>query len=176
MDEELTEYYAMHGTICEWDSGRGHIITEAGDRIYLTELQLRYCGFEGQPKVGDQIHFWAEKQVTVTYKVKRARVLVPQEPDTKTFNRLEKAVSQKGLRENGYALQTITGTIDTFDQKERQGFIRTDEGELVFVKAPALTRADLKRLKDGSSATLRLLLAGQDRMIANIVTLTPPKS
>ena len=179
MDDEFHEYYAMQGIVADWNGVLGHILTESGDCIFISAFHLRRCGFEGSPNVGDQIHFWADKRVTVTYRVRRVRVLVPQEPDQKTLSRLakvhEKAASEQSLRDNGYAHETLAGTIDTFDQKNRHGFIRSEDGELVFVKADGLRRADMKRLKVGCSVNVRIIRLGEESLISKILEVTPPR-
>lgn len=54
--------YEFQGFIDEWDGTKGQILTETGERIFVSRFMLKELGIFHSPNVGDRIHFWAEKE------------------------------------------------------------------------------------------------------------------
>lgn len=167
---------AMQGLVTEWDGRMGVILTAEGERVRLNGAQLMLKGFKNLPKVGDRVHFWAEEQVRVTYKLKEIRAIEPQLRDDAAIARLEKVYRDRTLdlriKQDGYVVETRTGTIESFDTKDGSGFIRLDDGVLAEISPKAVRKRDYKRMEPGALVRFRAVHIAKQCLASDIELLT----
>lgn len=178
MADEDDTYLAcgMQGLVTEWDGRMGVILTDEGERVCLNGALLMLKGFKNLPKVGDRVHFWAEEQVKVTYKLKEIRAVEPQERDDAAIARLEKIYRDRTLdlriKQDGYVVETRTGTIESFDTKDGSGFIRLDDSVLAEIAPKGVRKRDYKRAEPGVLVRFRAIHFGKQCLASDIELLT----
>ncbi|AGK57024.1 hypothetical protein HYPDE_26718 [Hyphomicrobium denitrificans 1NES1] len=169
---------AMQGLVTEWDGRTGIILTDDGERITIHEIKLRLDGFKNIPTVGDRVHFWAEEEVRVTYKLKEVRMIEARARDDAVIAKLEKRYRDRTLKQriryDGYAVETQTGTIESFDAKRCSGSIHLEDGGFADIAPDSVRKRDVKRIKPGTMVRFRAVYGGKNCLAADIVPLTPP--
>lgn len=167
---------AMQGLVTEWDGRMGVILTDEGERITLNGALLRINGFKNLPKIGDRVHFWAEEQVKVIYKLREIRAIEPRQRDDAAIARLEKVYRDHTLelrvKQDGYAVETRTGIIESFDTKEGSGLIRLDDGALAEISPKGVRKPDYKRIKPGTLVRFRAVHIVNHCLASEIELLT----
>ena len=74
MDDE-EELYEMVGTLVEWDGIKGWMVTDDGERIFMSRARDLARGAKFPYAVGCRIHCLVSAEVT--YKVKHVRLVEP---------------------------------------------------------------------------------------------------
>ena len=167
---------AMQGLVTEWDGHMGVILTDEGELVSLSGARLLINGFKNLPKIGDRVHFWAEEQVKVTYELKAIRAIEPQERDDAAIARLQKIYRDRTLdqriKQDGYAVETRIGTVESFDRKKGSGSIRLDDGDLAEITPDGVRKRDYKRIEPGTLVRFRAVHILNHCLASDIELLT----
>lgn len=177
MPDDDRELYEMHGTVADWDGWRGDILTECGERLYLSRLTLSLLGCEQEPKVGDRIRLLASRRVTVTYHIEAVESIIAEVPDREAIARL-RSLHRSRTRQrdsNEFASERLTGTVESYDSSKGYGFIRADTGQQVLLHVTCLRASGYRMAVPGSSVSFDALERPNGWQAFRIHSLEPPQ-
>lgn len=175
----------MQGTVAQWDGRDGYILTDDGERVWISQLLLYVHGNDETPKIGDRITFLASKRVEISYHLEEIlayRSAKPKKAELRRLHELNRTVElDRDPREREkisllYA-EDFTGTLESFDAKKGYGVIRCDSGpERVKIHASSLRATGYRSIEPGSTLSFSATERGDGWQAFRVHWLEPPEA
>lgn len=175
----------MHGTVAQWDGRDGYILTDDGERVWISRLLFLTHGSDERPKVGDRVTFLASKRVEITYQLEEIHAYRPakrNKAELRRLHELNRTVQlQRDPREREkidrlYA-EDFTGTLESFDAKKGYGVIRCATGpERIIIHVSSLRAAGYRSAEPGSTLSFNATERVEGWQAFRVHWLEPPEA
>ena len=165
----------MSGTIVEWSGRVGHIQIDCGTRLRIGRGQLTALGFRGPVGEGDRVHFYATKQVEVTYRIDRIRLIIPSTHKSKPLMRTKAKSPLRRDLEPDDTKQIFKGDIEAFDPEKGYGFIRASCGKRLLLHITCLRASGYRTVPIGVNLTGEALRRPKGWQVVRVLSTINPQ-